>query len=240
MSHEVIDKQALEAGDLNRYGPTAARQVSTAERRLATKVVDVHAHVAIPAAAEYMRPHFNLLQGALLKQAGELTRSINLAQGEDRKVALSDVADRVRVLDRQGIDIQVIAPFPPQSYYQSPAEHTRHAATLVNDGIAAIVAERPDRFVGLGTVPLNDPDAAPLELERAVRDLKLKGVQIFGNVNGVEISDPVFEGFWAKAEELGAVVMIHPYGLTIRAAVENSTSAMSSACRWIQLSRCTT
>src|SRR5919206_3529459 len=85
---------------------------------------------------------------------------------------------------------------------------------LRTHGRADYVARRPDRFVPLGTVPLQDGDAAAAELERAVTRLGFKGCQILTNVAGRELSDPEFAPFWAKAEQLGALVVIHPNGFT--------------------------
>src|SRR5690606_1835666 len=80
--------------------------------------------------------------------------------------------------------------------------------------IASFVARRPDRLAALGTVALNSPQDAVTELTRCVTDLGMKGVQILTNVNGKELSDPMFEAFWRRAEELGALVMIHHNGFT--------------------------
>jgi aminocarboxymuconate-semialdehyde decarboxylase len=93
-------------------------------------------------------------------------------------------------------------------------EHAAKVSRLVNDGMAAWAGERPDRFAGLGTAPLQEPQLAVTELEYAVDKLGLKGVQILTNVEGEEISSDRFAPFWAKAEELGAVVMLHPMGFT--------------------------
>ena len=119
----------------------------------------------------------------------------------------------MRVLDTQGINIQIVAPPPPQCYYQSPVEHAAHASRMVNDGMAEWVGHNPDRFAGLGTVPLQDPEEAATELARAL-GLGLKGVMLLTNMDGEEISADRFRPFWKKAEELGAVVMIHPNGFT--------------------------
>jgi len=118
-------------------------------------------------------------------------------------------------MDEMGIDIQVVSPAPPQSFYTVPPEIGIRTAHLVNDGIAAAVAERPDRLKAMGSVPLQAGGAAAAEeLERCVGRLGFKGVQILAHVGEREISDPDFAAFWAKAEALGAVVMIHPAGFT--------------------------
>jgi aminocarboxymuconate-semialdehyde decarboxylase len=95
-----------------------------------------------------------------------------------------------------------------------PIQVAARAAQIVNDGIAEYVAGRPDRLAGLGSVPMPDGNEAALELERCVRKLGLKGVQILTNVNGQELSDPAFAPFWQKAEELQALVLLHPLGFT--------------------------
>ncbi|HET6307499.1 MAG TPA: amidohydrolase family protein, partial [Rhodopila sp.] len=105
---------------------------------------------------------------------------------------------------------------PAQLYYAVPPKVGIQAARLVNQGIAAIAASRPDRIpAALGSVPLQAGGAAAAEeLEHAVKTLGLKGVEVLAHVNDLELSDPSFEPFWAKAEALGAVVFIHPAGFT--------------------------
>jgi aminocarboxymuconate-semialdehyde decarboxylase len=213
MSHSVID--TIDRGSaVNRYGPTAARKVSTKPIRLKTTTVDTHAHVFIPEAHKFIQPLYDLGNIPFARYTSEQTRQIQKKQDEDRTVALNDVADRVAVLDTQNIDIQVVAPVPNQCYYMAKGEHAAKVSRLVNEGMAAWAGKRPDRFAGLGTAPLQDPKLAAAELEYAVAKLGLKGVQVLTNVEGDEISHAGLEPFWAKAEELGAVVMLHPLGFT--------------------------
>jgi aminocarboxymuconate-semialdehyde decarboxylase len=113
-----------------------------------------------------------------------------------------------------GIDFQLVMPPPPQCYYAVPLDIAVRAARIVNDGIAEFVAKMPDRFAGLGSVPMTDGEEAAKELERCVGKLGLKGVQILTNVNGQELSDPAFAPFWRKAEELAALVVLHPLGFS--------------------------
>src|SRR5258708_36283400 len=117
-------------------------------------------------------------------------------------------------MDRLGIDMQAISPAPPQYYYWAPAELGRDAARLINNRIAEIVAAHPDRFVGMGTVPLQAPELAVAELERMAKELDLRGVEICTNVAYAELSEPRFRPFFAKAEELGILVFMHPNGFT--------------------------
>jgi aminocarboxymuconate-semialdehyde decarboxylase len=128
--------------------------------------------------------------------------------------AMLDHAVRLADMDAAGIDMQVVMCAPPQCYSTVAPEIAVKAASMVNDGIAAFVAKRPDRFVALGSVPMQAPDAAVAELERCLGKLGFKGVQIITNIDGKELSDPSFEPFWAAAERLGAVVLLHPIGFT--------------------------
>ncbi|MDF2998086.1 MAG: amidohydrolase 2 [Xanthobacteraceae bacterium] len=213
MDHSIIDTETL-GGNVNRYGPTSARQPAPAPARLSTTTVDIHAHVGVPEAAEFIKPHLDVGTIPMARFSNEETRAVNQRQDQDRTVAMTDIGDRMKVLDKLGIDIQVVAPPPFQCYYTVAPEYAVPATRMVNDGVAAFVAKRPDRLAGLGTVALQDPSSAVAELERAVKQLGLKGVQLLTNVDGRELSSPEFEPVFAKAEELGALIMIHPNGFT--------------------------
>ena len=150
MSHSIIDTAKL--GDAaNRYGPTAARQVSTKPIRLTSTTVDTHAHILISEAADYITPLYDLGNIPFARYLNQDTQKIQALQDAERTVALNDVADRVAVLDTQNIDIQIVAPVPNQCYYMARGEHAAKVSRLVNDGVAAWVATQPDRFAGLGT-----------------------------------------------------------------------------------------
>ncbi|KAA0969574.1 amidohydrolase [Aureimonas fodinaquatilis] len=213
MKHSVIDTSEL-GSDLNRYGPTAGRKPGPGTNRPDTITIDIHAHISVPEAAAYAAPHLNIADIAMVKFSNDETRSINHKQDQDRGNSMVDLEDRLAVLDKMRIDFQVVAPPPFQCYYTLPVEHAIKASQLVNDGVAAFVARRPDRFAGIGTVALQDPAEAAKELERCVKELGLKGVQVLTNVQGEEIGDARFEAFWKKAEELGCLVIIHPNGFS--------------------------
>ena len=149
---------------------------------------------------------------AMLRFSTEATRQVNLAQRERVRGKLTSVAERLRDLDAMGVDIQVLSPAPPQYHYGIPGAAGLDVAQLVNDRIAAMVRERPDRFVGLGTVPMQAPDLAVAELERVVRTLGLRGVELGTHVDGAELSEERFRPVFARAEALGAVVFLHPNG----------------------------
>lgn len=200
----------------NSYGPTAARRPDKPGRthRPSSPTLDIHAHVAIPAAAQIALPHLDPSTIPLARWQGPETRAVNAKQEGDLKARLTSVEDRVRALDEMGLDMQLVMPPPLQCYDTIPLDIAVTASRAVNDGLAEWVAQVPDRFVALGTVPMQDGHEAAAELERAMSRHGFKGVQILTNVAGRELSDPAFAPFWAKAEALGALVVIHPNGFT--------------------------
>jgi len=204
------------AKDWNRYEPTAARTRGNTGRTLRPQsvTIDIHSHIAVPEAAAFVAPHLDLATIPLAHFATPDTKAINQRQEADRRSRMIEFDDRLADLDAMGIDLQVIKPPPPQCYYTVPLDIAVKAAQMVNDGMAEYVARKPDRFVALGTVPMPDGAEAAKELERCIKTLKFKGVQILTNVAGRELSDPDFAPFWKKAEELGALVVLHPNGFT--------------------------
>ncbi len=119
-----------------------------------------------------------------------------------------DVARRAEAMAEMGIARQVLSPMPELLSYWLPRDDALALIRHVNDSIAGMVARAPDKFIGLGGVPMQDPDAAVRELERLMRD-GFRGVELGSNVNGAALGDPRFEPFFAAAEELGAAVFVH-------------------------------
>jgi aminocarboxymuconate-semialdehyde decarboxylase len=200
----------------NRYDLTAARVHGRPGREIrpAGLTVDIHAHAQVPAAADYVRPH--LTPDPRASVYTEETRILTRKQDADRTPNLVDLSLRMRDYDAMGLDAQVISPAPAQCYYAVPPDIGIQAARMVNEGIAAIAAQMPNRIpAAMGSVALQaGGEAAAAELEYAMKTLGLKGVEVLAHVNDLELSDPVFEPFWEKAEQLGAVVFIHPASFT--------------------------
>jgi aminocarboxymuconate-semialdehyde decarboxylase len=199
----------------NKYGPTAARAHGRPGREIRphSVTIDVHSHVGVPRAAEFVGPHMAPDAMPLVAFADAPTRALNQKQEADI-VARASLEQRLADLDAMGLDMQVVKPPPPQCYYAVPLDVAVEAARMVNDGIAEFVARKPDRFKGFGTVPMLDGNEAAKELERCVTALGFRGVQILTNINGQELSNPAFAPFWKRAEELGVLVVIHPNGFT--------------------------
>jgi len=120
-----------------------------------------------------------------------------------------DIELRAGVLEREGIDRQILTLTTPGTHIESP-DRAVELARLVNDNLARIVRTWKNRFSALATLPLNVPEAAVLELERAFGDLGFKGAMLFSNINQVALSDRRFWPLYEKADSLGAVFYIHP------------------------------
>src|SRR5205814_7978858 len=119
------------------------------------------------------------------------------------------VPRRIEDMNRTRVARQALSPMPELLSYWLPLEDAKVLIRHLNDQIAAMVARAPERFVGLGAVPLQDVDAAIQELQYTIRTLKFSGVEIASHVNGTSIGDARFEPFFAAAEELGAAVFVH-------------------------------
>ncbi len=120
-----------------------------------------------------------------------------------------DIDYREQVLIEQGIATQVLTLTTPGTHVEAPATAVRFAA-LVNDAFAEIARTKRGRFTALATLPLNDPAASVRELRRACRDLGFRGAMLFSNVNGTGLDDQRFWPLYEAADELGAVLYIHP------------------------------
>lgn len=122
-----------------------------------------------------------------------------------------DCQARTKWMDAAGVDIQVISPVQFMFHYWSPTREAAAVTRVVNDGIAAMVRQRPDRFVGMGTVPLQDVGAAVAELDRLHEALGMRAVEIGTHIAGVQLDSPALDPFYARAEALGTLILVHPY-----------------------------
>ena len=178
--------------------------------------MDVHAHALFPAveAAAATHPGHARQRELDLRGSGTESAAVNQEQLATIGPLLTDPAQRLAAMDRAGVDVQVVSPMPLYHYWADVSAAER-LTRLTNESMAALVEQHPHRLVGLGTVPLQHPDLAVAELTRAVDAYGLRGVQI-GTLAGVrELADDALEGFWARAEELDAVVFVHPWGCTL-------------------------
>ena len=170
--------------------PGKRREVSIGGRRV--KTVDVHAHCFVP---EVM----DLVKDTPLAATAKANLTGNIVLGNPQ---------RLIDMDAQGIDYQAIN--VNAWGYSADRPLARDLVALQNERISQWCAKHPDRFVGMATLALQYPDLAAEQLDQAVRKLGLRGAAIGGSVEGQELSDRKFDPFWAKAEELGVLLFMHP------------------------------
>jgi len=177
--------------------------------------IDIHCHISTPECMPLVRDIFSPEKEPFFHFASPETLEINQRLFAEVAPKLTSPEERLKDMDSMGIDIQAISPSPNQYYYWTDGELGLQLARMQNDRVAEIVRAHPTRFVGMGTVPLQDVDRATQELERIVRELGLRAVEISTNINGVDFDDPRFDPFFAKVEELDAFLFMHPIGFTV-------------------------
>ena len=122
---------------------------------------------------------------------------------------MTDPARRIEDMERVGIDVEVLSLSTPNVYF-APAEQQAKVARLVNDAYADLAARHPKRFKGFASIPMDDPDAALRELERALDDLRMNGVIVLSNINGRALTDPRYRPFFVECDRRRVCVFIHP------------------------------
>ncbi|MPZ55989.1 MAG: amidohydrolase family protein [Rhizobiales bacterium] len=176
-----------------------------------TRTIDVHAHILAEDTIELWRkeapktaPRLTEIDAdfGVLEVAGVPYRPFPRGGW--------DLERRLKDMDAAEVDVQVLSNTPQTFLYNLDASQTADASALQNDQIAKLVKERPDRFMGMATLPMQNPERAVAELRRAVRDLGLVGAQIGTHIEGKNLDDPGLAAFWAAVAELDAFIMIHP------------------------------
>ena len=167
--------------------------VTVAGKRI--KTIDVHSHCFFPAA------------GALL--GGDPLAPLPNNNGASE--AVIEIEKRLAAMDSQAIDMEILSINP--FWYNRERDLAAQIVKVNNEKLAELCASKPDRFAAFASLTLQAPDLAVQELETAVKKQGLKGAAIGGSMNGEEFSDPKFHPVWAKAEELGVPLFIHPQGL---------------------------
>ncbi len=167
--------------------PVARREVRVGGKRV--RVVDVHAHT-------------NIAEVADLVKGGPLER---FALGGLRPLG----PDRIQEMDKRGIDVQALS-VNFFWWYQADRDLAAKIVQAQDEGLAKWCAAHPGRFVAFTSPALQFPDLASEQLQHAVKQLGMRGAAIGGHVNGEPLSMPKYDPFWAKAQELGVPVFMHP------------------------------
>jgi aminocarboxymuconate-semialdehyde decarboxylase len=170
-------------------------------------IIDVHNHFYPPEYLEALRSG-----NSVVRVTTDAKGNPHIHYPGDYNVAVAghrDIAYRQGVLEKEGVDTQVISLTTPGTHVESP-EYAWKLSSLVNDAFARIIAERGPRFAALATLPLNDPKASVKEMRRAMDELHFPGAMLFSNVNGIALADQRFWPLYELANEREAVLHIHP------------------------------
>ena len=169
---------------------TAARRRETIINGKRIKTIDIHAHCIVPAAAAIIK-HPLEAPGLMMQDA--------------------TLATRLAAMDAQGIDVEALSINP--FWYKASKDEAAELIKIQNETLVEFCGANPDRFGAFATAALQHPELAAEQVEYAVKNLGFKGVSVGGSVAGQELSDPRFHPFWAKVEELGVLVFMHPLGV---------------------------
>lgn len=176
--------------------------------------IDVHTHI-LPRELPRWKERFGYGGFITLQHTDAETASMQRDDGTCfRHIERNcwDPLRRIEDMDRFGIDIQVLSTVPVMFSYWAKPSHTAEIARFLNDHLANIITQHPSRFVGLGSVPLQDTDLAIAELERCKR-IGLAGVEIGTNVNQLNLSEPQFLDFFLACEDLDMAIFVHPWDM---------------------------
>lgn len=195
----------------------------TAHKTPQTAVIDLHAHIACPSVEKLVAGHparlaeiqaTARLQGAA---STEYNRTVMLPACMRK---MTDIDTRIADMDAMDVDMQLLSPSPGQYYYWAEPDLSETIVREQNEHIAATCEQHRDRFLGLSAVSLQYPKQAAGQLEHAVKVLGLKGAEISTSAGERELADPSLDVFWQKADELGAVIFIHPLGTSLGARLD--------------------
>jgi aminocarboxymuconate-semialdehyde decarboxylase len=188
---------------------TAVKRREVMVGGLRVRTIDVHAHCVVDI-RDLVKAHYEInpinkggTGGFVADPFADMKRPMFMHA--------SSVAARLHYMDENGVDMQAVSLLPGYNYsYWADRDDAAKIVKRQNEGIAELCTNHPDRFVGLGAVAIQHPDLAAGQMEYGVKKLGLRGFEINGDINGEELSSAKFNPFWAKAEELGTLIFIHP------------------------------
>ncbi len=193
--HDVTETTAV-ARDPDTLQSDFPRPVVVNGKRMLT--VDIHAHTEVTDVWPLIEGHQAL--------NGENPYAPNPLTGA------TDVAVRLAAMDASGIDVQALSISVGQYFHWAEHDLAEKIIRVQNEKLSEVCAAHPERFVPIGAVALQHPALAASQLEHAMNELGHRGVMVTCSIDGLELANSKFDPFWARAEELGAVVFLHPRG----------------------------
>lgn len=176
--------------------------------------IDMHTHI-LPA----QMPDFSERFGypGFIHLCPSKGNKVNMMKGDTffREIEPNcfDSDARLAECEQFQVDVQVLSTVPVLFNYWAKAEDAAVTSAFLNDHMASVIAEHPNRFIGLGTVPLQDPDLAIKEMERCRQSLGFPGLQIGSHINDWNLNNPELDRFFAAAQDLDVALMVHPWDM---------------------------
>jgi aminocarboxymuconate-semialdehyde decarboxylase len=175
-----------------------------------SRAIDIHHHYVPMQVIEETRRHGKALGVAVTELRGSYALSFAGSKPHRLQPAIFDVDGHIKVMDQGKVQTAALEANTNSLGYRLNGEQGEAWSKLYNDGVSELVKQRPERFVGMATVPLQEPVRAAKVLEHAVNQQSFRGAFIGTNVNGQYYNIKEFDSFWSKAEELDVLVVIHP------------------------------
>ncbi len=185
-----------------------------------TIAIDMHAHVFSPSAKALMDQHYQPSEILTPDRDPYMFFAHPSSLAVDNEAIPSLVPKMINLepraadMDKTRVDIQVVSPVPIQFFYWTDPELGNELARAQNNDVSELVKGDPDRFVAMGTLPMQDAAASVVEMRRAVKELDIRAFIISSNIDGVELSDRRFDPIYAEAVALDVPLFLHPFGFT--------------------------
>jgi aminocarboxymuconate-semialdehyde decarboxylase len=177
-------------------------------------IIDMHTHTVSKRVEPLVTGQYDPMDNPYRRDMSPESRATDAEQGRLLPRLMLDVAARREAMRRMGVDFQVIAPAPAQQHYWAGEELQVALSRAQNEDVAALVAEEPLHFAGMGTLPMRFPARAIEEAVHAVETLGLRGFQIDTRVEGLELSNAVFDPLYARLTKLRVPLFVHPLGFS--------------------------
>jgi len=183
--------------------------------------IDIHTHI-MPRDLPRWMDKFGYGKFIHLEDCGECRARMMIGDKFFREIESNcwDPVIRIKECDETGVHKQVLSIIPVLFYYWAKGPDGLETSRFFNDFIAEVVSRHPDRFYGIGTVPMQDPELAAGEVERCVQELHLDGIEIGSHVNQWNLNDPALYPVYEAAERVGACLFVHPWEMMGAAEME--------------------
>ncbi|MGM4903055.1 amidohydrolase family protein [Tardiphaga sp. 866_E4_N2_1] len=177
-------------------------------------IIDMHTHALSKRVEPLVAGHYDPMDNPYRRDMSPASRETDAEQGRLLPGLMLDIAKRREMMAKMGVDFQVIAPAPAQQNYWADEDLQCALSRVQNEDIAALVAQDPAHFAGMGTLPMRFPGRAVEEAVHAVEQLGLRGFQIDTRVENFELSHAAFDPLYARLANLRIPLFVHPLGFS--------------------------